>query len=53
MFHFQDIKALYFWPSHDLPDLWNHDEYQYMRQCAFLSISFKPQLIKSPDLVIW
>ena len=27
-----------------------HDEYWYMRQCAFLNISFEPQLIKSPNL---
>ena len=33
MFHFQDIQDLYFQPSHDLPNLWRHDE--YMRQGAF------------------
>ena len=27
-----------------------HDEYWYMRQRAFLNISFEPQLIKSPSL---
>ena len=35
------------------PNLWCHDEYQYMRQGAFLNISFEPQLIKSPNLTNW
>ena len=34
------IKFLYFYPSHDLPNLWGHDEFYYRRQGTFLNISF-------------
>ena len=44
------FKILYFLPSHDLRNLWRHDEYYYLRQGAFLNTSFEPQLIDSPNL---
>ena len=43
---FKIFKFLCFQPSSDLPNLWRHDEYKYMKQGAFLNISFIPQLIK-------
>ena len=50
MLHSQDIQVIVFLTIHDLPNLWRHDEYKYLRQGAFLNISFEPQLIKSPNL---
>ena len=44
------LKFFYIKRPHDLPNLWRHDDYQYTRQGAFLDISFKPQLIKSPNV---
>ena len=44
------LKFLSFYTSHDLPNLRRHDEYQYMRQGAFLNMSFEPQLMKLPNL---
>ena len=50
MLHSQDIQVIVFLTIHDLPNLWRHDEYKYLRQGAFLNITFEPQLIKSPNL---
>ena len=47
------FKFLYFSPSYDLENLWRHDEYYYIRQGAFLNISFEPKLITSPNLPNW
>ena len=44
MFRSQDIQVFVFLTIPCLPNLWRHDEYQYMRQGAFLNISFEPQL---------
>ena len=47
------FKFLYFSPSHDLENLSRHDEYYYIRQGAFLNMSFEPKFIKSPNLANW
>ena len=47
------FELLYFLPSHDLPNLWCCYEYYYIKQSAFLNISFEPWLIKSPNLGKW
>ena len=46
MFRSQDIQIFLIKPSYDLPNLWRHDALYYMRQGAYLNISFKPLLIK-------
>ena len=55
MFRSQEIEVLVFltiaWFNKSVTSC--HGEYQYMRQGAFLNISFEPQLIKSPNLVNW
>ena len=43
---------LYFKRSHDLPNLWCHDEYKYMRQGAILNISFEQQLISQQTWLV-
>ena len=50
MFRSQDIQFFYFLPSLDLPNLWRHGEYWYMRQGAFFNILFELQVIKLPNL---
>ena len=41
MFCSQDTQVLCFQQSHNLPNLWCHYEYWYMRQGALLNISFE------------
>ena len=41
---------MYFWASHNLPNLWCHDEYYHIRQGALLNISFEPKPIKYPNV---
>ena len=53
MLRFQDNQVFLFQTTHHLPRLWRHNEYEYMRQGAFLNILFEPQLIKSPNLANW
>ena len=53
MFCPQDIQVFVFLTIHDLPNLWRHDEYLYIRPGAFFNISFEPLLIKSPNLANW
>ena len=38
MFRSQDIQVFIFLTIYDLPNLWRHDEYYYMKQGAFLNI---------------
>ena len=52
-FSSRDIQFFVFLTIHVLPNLWRHDEYEYMRQGAFFNISFEPQLINPPNLVNW
>ena len=53
MFCSQDIQVFAFLTIPWFAKLWRRHEYKYMRQYAFLSISFQPQLIKSPKLANW
>ena len=54
MFRSQDIQVfVYLTIPYDLPNLFCHDEYYYLRQGAFLNISYEPQLVKSPNLANW
>ena len=51
MFHSQDIQVFVFLTIPWFTNLWRHDEYNYIRQRAFLNISFETQLTESPKLV--
>ena len=53
LFRSQDIEVFVFLTIPWFTNLWRDNEYYYMRQGAFLNITFEPQLVKSPNLANW